>query len=53
MFVTETLLDCGGLATIGLFGPRAVVEMRWTDGWFQFCVSALEKYERLILVQHR
>ena len=32
---------------VGLFGPRAVVGLRWTDGWFRFCVFDLEKYKRL------
>ena len=47
MFATGTLLDCGDWLLVGLFGPRAVVELRWTDGWFRFHVSGLEKYERL------
>ena len=43
MIATETLLDCGDWLMVGLFGPKAVGEMRWTDDWFRFCVSDFGK----------
>ena len=48
MFASGTLLDCGDWLLVGLFGPRAVVELRWTDGWFRYCGYGLEMRERLI-----
>ena len=48
MFATGTLLDCGDWLLVGLFGPRAVVGLRWTDGWFRYCGYGLEMRERLI-----
>ena len=48
MFATGILLDCGDWLMVGLFGPRAVVEMRWTDDRFRYCAFGLEKYEMLM-----